>query len=324
MLGTGVCLLSKCGTGTEEKTAVVDLMEDRKGSDISGDTNRPETTVGDSAEKDIWHGSTPLHLMTLNLRTGLAMDGENAWKHRESTLLNLLQQEAPDLIGTQEGLLFQLMAIEDRFPRYAWVGTGRNGTDFEEFCAVFYHRERFDLLDSGTFWLSDTPDIPDSQFSEHQLCVRIVTWAFLADRTDGTRFYLFNTHFDTKSEDNLFQRSAALLARKIREIAGDHQVFVTGDFNTAAGNDAWRILTGDIEYEGTSGNLLDPWTTLGLPEEGTFHKFSGVSKSGHRIDWVLYTAPADPTSAWVNHYQEDGRYPTDHFPVQAMFQVPIR
>jgi len=313
--GTGVFLGSGCGTGTEDKTAVVDLLDDGMGSDASETTDGPWDTTE-------W--TTPLHIMTLNLRTGLAMDGENAWKHRESILLNLLEKEAPDLIGIQEGLQFQLMAIEERHPQYAWVGTGRDGTVFDEFCAVFYHRDRFELLDSGTFWLSDTPDVPNSQFSELQLRVRIVTWAFLADRTEGTRFYLFNTHFDTKSEDNLFQRSAALLARKIREIAGDHQVFVTGDFNTKPGDDAWRILTGTLEYEGTSGNLLDPWVTLGLPEEGTVHKFSGVSKSGHRVDWVLYTAPADPTAGWVNHYQEDGRYPTDHFPVQAIFRVPIR
>ena len=81
-----------------------------------------------------------LTVMSFNLRTGLAFDGDNAWKYREPIVLNVLAEHAPDLFGTQEGLIFQLMAIEDNLPEYDWLGIGRNGTEFEEFCAIFYKR----------------------------------------------------------------------------------------------------------------------------------------------------------------------------------------
>lgn len=291
--------------------------------DSTSDESWIDTELQPEVEPEVSVPAPLIRLMSFNLRTGLAMDGEDAWKNREPIVLNMLEAFSPDLIGTQEGLIFQLMTIAEHIPRYDWVGIGRNGTDFEEFCAIFYHRERFELLNTGTFWLSDTPDVPESQFSENQLCVRIVTWAELSDREDGRSLFVFNTHFDTKDVDDIPERSAALLVRKIEEIAGENRVMVTGDFNELVGSEAWQILTGTLVYEGVTGNLLDPWTELQIPEQGSFHGFTGIATSDRKIDWILHSQGLVPDSASVIQYAEEGHYPSDHFPVEATLRGSV-
>ncbi len=75
-----------------------------------------------------------------------------------------------------------------------------------------------------------------------------------------------------------------------------------------------------MEYEGVSGSLLDPWEALGITEEGTFHGFTGVATGDRRIDWILYNSGFEPLSASVMHYENEGHYPSDHFPVEATFR----
>ena len=97
---------------------------------------------------------------------------------------------------------------------------------------------------------------------------------------------------------------------------------MTGDFNEGVGDVGYQILTGETSYQGSSGNLLDPWVALALPDEGTFHSFTGVPTGTTRIDWVLHSDHLTPTAAEVSHYNQDGRYPSDHFPVFALFTWP--
>ncbi len=331
LLGGGACS-SETNAGDDAKDGV-DLRDPgKKGDALEGDALERDSLEGDllegdlleedALERDAGYGpeADPFVVMSLNLRTGLAMDGVNSWKYRESILMDMLEMQSPDLVGTQEGLLFQLTAITDRFPEYDWVGTGRNGTDFDEFCAIFFRKSRFSLLESDTFWLSDTPSIPESTFSPQQGWIRIVTWAHLEDRENHLTFHLFNTHFDTSQADEIPQRSAALLAQRIQEIAGTGPVLVVGDFNNEVGSPAWQILTGSLEYNGVSGALLDPWEILDIPEEGTFHGFTGIPTAATRIDWILHHPGADPLAAAVIRFNRDGLYPTDHFPVETTYR----
>ena len=158
-------------------------------------------------------------------------------------------------------------------------------------------------------------------FSPNQTVTRIVTWAHLKDIDTGIEFFHFNTHFDLLQTEDVPQRSAALVVRKIAEIASGEPVLLTGDFNCYPDSDAYRILTGDLEYMGVTGNLSDPWITLGLPNDGTYHGFTGVAEPGHRIDWILYSDAFSPIEASVIHYNENGRYPSDHFPVKVTFEL---
>jgi|GEM_PF-455927 len=280
-----------------------------------------EFITEDEAEQEI----VPLKLkvMSFNLRLGVAPDGDNRWEIRKSIVYNFLNGETPDVFGIQEGWEFQLEDIVAAVPGYAYVGISRNNNSLDEYSAIFYKTSRFATGEGGTFWLSDTPDEPGTKFSEQQCCVRICTWVQLFDSESGQEFYAFNTHYDYVAADDVQVRSSALIATRMAEIAGDKPHFLTGDFNVPAGSDAWLILTGEMQYNGAGAELIDPWMELGLSEEGTFHQFTGTATSDDRIDWILHSAHFSALAAEVEHYSENGFYPSDHFPVSAEIEINV-
>jgi len=265
-----------------------------------------------------------LKAMTFNLRTGLAFDGADSWLFRRELVGGVVTSEAPEVMGTQEGWAFQLDFIQKSVPGTEWVGTSRRGSAFEEHCAVFYRTDRFRLLHSGTFWLSDSPDEPGTKFSAGQGFPRIATWTELESRAGGQIFFVFNTHLDNYREEQVHERSASLLVRQVERIAAGAPTLLTGDFNEPVGGPAYEILTGKAEFDGVRGSLVDPWKTLGLAEEGTFHGFDGVANGPSRIDWVLASPGFLALAGEVLHDQVNGRYPSDHFPVAAAFAFAPR
>ncbi|HPM78235.1 MAG TPA: endonuclease/exonuclease/phosphatase family protein [bacterium] len=301
---------------TDDDAIDDDTLDDDTTDD---DTTDDDTTDDDTGDDDTTEPET-IKAMSFNLRTGLAADGENSWVYRKGIVAASIEQEMPDVMGVQEALIFQLTYIEQNVPGYAWVGRSRRLLP-DEYSAVFYRTDKFELIDQSTFWLSDSPEVVGSQFSDDQLCPRIVTWAELASLATGRHFFVFNTHWDTYQGDEVHQRSAALMVEQIAEIAGDAPVLATGDFNEAVDGNGYRILTGAASYQGASGVMVDPWITLEIPDEGTYHRFTGVPTGSSRIDWVLYTAAFTPFAAEVSHYNQEGRYPSDHFPVFAEFSL---
>ena len=126
-------------------------------------------------------GAEPIKLISYNLRTSHGKDGDNVWMKRRHATPEMIRREAPDVFGVQEGLIDQLHYIDTECPQYARVGVGRDdGAEKGEFMAVYYLRDRFELLDSGTFWLSETPDKVSRGWDG--ACNRTVTWVELKDR----------------------------------------------------------------------------------------------------------------------------------------------
>ena len=141
-------------------------------------------------------GAEPIKLISYNLRTSHGKDGDNVWMKRRHATPEMIRREAPDVFGVQEGLIDQLHYIDAECPQYARVGVGRDdGAEKGEFMAVYYLRDRFELLDSGTFWLSETPDKVSRGWDG--ACNRTVTWVELKDRKSGKEFFYFNTHLDS-------------------------------------------------------------------------------------------------------------------------------
>ena len=144
-------------------------------------------------------GAEPVKLISYNLRNSHGKDGDNAWMKRRHATPEMIRREAPDVFGVQEGLIDQLQYIDAECPQYARVGVGRDdGAEKGEFMAVYYLRDRFELLDSGTFWLSETPDKVSRGWDG--ACNRTVTWVELKDRKSGKEFFYFNTHLDHKGK----------------------------------------------------------------------------------------------------------------------------
>ncbi len=254
--------------------------------------------------------SPPVSVMSFNIRYGTAKDMENAWPNRRDQVFALLRREAPDLLGVQEALRFQLDELHQAVPGYGEVGVGRaDGDTAGEYAAILYRRARFTVADSGWFWLSDTPGVPGSMSWGNRI-TRICTWARLVDRETGDTIRFYTLHLDHESQPSRVA-SAARVARHIEEGGGPANVILTGDFNAGPGNEAIGLIRDSL-------GLVDTWEKKhrdSLPA-GTFHAFSG-GETGDRIDYVFVSTDFAVLSAEIRHDSERGRWPSDHFPVTA-------
>ena len=260
--------------------------------------------------------NTTLCVMTYNLRYASATP-PNAWSQRRPLMRELITHVAPDILGTQEGLLTQLQDLANDLPDYDWVGVGRDdGKVKGEFMAVFYRRSRLETLATNHFWLSDTPEIPGSTTWGNSNR-RMVTWLKFRDRTTGGEFFLFNTHFDHQVQ-LAREKSAELIRNRVAELDTKLQVLLLGDFNAAAeANKAYEILT--------NGNFFaDTWTAAITRKGdgiGTFNDFKPGIRPGPRIDWILTRAAIAVERAETVTFSRGGQFPSDHFPVAAWLKL---
>ena len=263
----------------------------------------------------VWAGASSaltVNVMTYNIRYGTADDGENAWPNRRELLMEQLREGAADTIGLQEALRFQIDEIRAALPQYGEVGIGRDGGIKGEYSCILYNTNRFEVIESGTFWLSETPETRSQDWGS--ACVRICTWALLADRESGAPFYHFNTHFDHQSTEARLKGMQLIIER----IAGrdpSAPFVLTGDFN--AGEDSPPLLTaknGPLPMVDTF-RVLHPRQT----QVGTFNRFSGDA-GGAKIDYILTTPDVKVRAAEIDQSMPDGRCISDHFPVTAVLR----
>ena len=273
--------------------------------------------------------SDNLSIMSFNIRYGDAPDGDNAWENRQDILIDCLKKYNPDILAVQEAFDFQIEKIQSAFPDWDNFGLPRfhkkEMTDpvyahesmGGESVNIFYNKNKFKLLDSGTFWHSDTPDIPASITWGNSL-PRIHTWGLFQAKDSGQKFVVLNTHFHTNAREPYTSKTTNLVMRKWREIAGDLPTIMTGDFNLSPDSDTHEIFCGRQGSEEIRGNFVDCWQVLNNPEvnAGTSHNFKGV-RNKVRIDWILATPSIKPQSIEIIYDNVDGRYPSDHYPVLA-------
>lgn len=258
-----------------------------------------------------------LKVMSFNIRYGTARDGDNAWELRRSVLLETIEAFGADVLGVQEALHFQLEELVAAMPRYRRIGVGRtDGVEAGEYAAILIDRSRLEVLEQGTFWFSDTPEVPGSTSWGNDI-PRICTWARLRDRASGRPFYVYNVHWDHRSQPSR-ERSGELLIRSIaRRAYGEDPVIVTGDFNAGETNAAFQRLLEAPEAPGATV-LLDTFRSLhpAARDVGTFNGFEGTT-TGDKIDAVLASGDWEVLAAEIIRDRRRGRYPSDHFPVTA-------
>lgn len=250
-----------------------------------------------------------LKVATFNLRMDTPSDGENAWTYRKEKVKGLIRFHDFDICGTQEGFKHQLDDILE-LENYAYVGVGRDdGKDAGEHSAILYKKDRFDVLEKGNFWYSETPDVPGKGW-DARCCNRICSWAKFKDKKTGKEFCVFNSHYD--HEGRIARRnSSLLLLKRINEIAGNLPVFCTGDFNATPDDEPIQLIYND-------GKLMDSyWITQQPPygTEGTFNSFNLNSPMKDRIDYIWVTKNITVIKYGTLNEQQYGRFPSDHFPV---------
>lgn len=264
-----------------------------------------------------------VRVMSYNIRYGTAQDGDNHWDKRKEFLLETIKTFNPDLLGTQETLGFQRDYLAEKLPGYDVLGVGRDdGKEKGEMTALYFKRSRFEKLDGGHFWLSETPEQPGSKSWDSAL-TRMVTWVKLRDRqqTKAKPLVFFNTHFDHRGVQARLE-SARLLRRRVVEMSKTGSVIVTGDFNAGEGSDPYRALFD--ASEGQPSPLRDVYRIAHLTRatnEGTFSAFKVEATSGPRIDWIGVSTEWEVVKAAIDRTAREGRTPSDHFAMTAVVRL---
>lgn len=261
-------------------------------------------------------GAEPLlKTMSFNIRFGTAPDGENAWPLRRELVLETINAYAPDIVGLQEALKSQLDELVEAMPQFGSVGCGRDADGEGEYSAILYRRKRFDVVNVGNFWLSETPSEPGSTSWGNQL-PRICTWMRVFDHQAARRYYVFNTHWDHQSQPAREQSGRAIADRVAQRESSPDPVIVMGDFNAGETNPARQPLL--------AIGLRDAFRVL-HPEAspvGTFNGFKG-RLDGEKIDTVFVSQHWKVLEATIDRTEREGRYPSDHFPVTATLTLEV-
>ena len=276
-----------------------------------------------------------MNVATYNLRLsnlGDSLEG-NGWGQRAPYVAKLIQYHEFDIFGTQEGKYHQLEDLKAMMPEYEYIGVGRDdGARGGEYAAIFYKPERFELLDSGNFWLSTDTTRPNKGWDAE--CIRVCTWGKFHDKIADKTFVYYNLHMDhigvvARAE------SAKLILEKIKAMPEKLPVMLSGDFNVDQNNESYMLLQ-------NSGVMADAYTTADLvyANNGTFNAFETDGMTDERIDHIFlspefkvkkygiltdtYRAALEDTAATIetaNFPKEvsikkyTARTPSDHFPV---------
>lgn len=250
---------------------------------------------------------------TYNLRYNEPRDSINAWPNRKDWVRELIRFHDFELFGTQEGLIDQITYLAG-MEEYDYVGVGRDdGATAGEHSAIFYKKERFEVLDKGNFWLSETPGEPSFGWdaTSHR---RICSWAKMKDKRSGKPFYFFSVHFDHRGKVARVE-SARLILQKIKEIAGDMPVIFVGDLNSRPDSEAIAILDEALNdaYKVTQAPPYGP--------TGTTNGFNWNRTGAARIDYIYTTDQVEILKYGVLSDSRDQRFPSDHFPVVARIRI---
>lgn len=249
-------------------------------------------------------------LATYNLRYDNPKDTGNLWINRKEIMTDLIKKQDFDIFSTQEAKPNQLKDLIEKMSVYAWSGVDKEGNGTDEFCAIFYKKERFELVDKGHFWLSETPEKASKGWDAKYK--RVCSWILLKEIASQKTLYVFDTHFDHKGM--LAQtNSAKLLLTKIATLAQDNAAVLCGDFNFDRTSSNYKILS-------KSAILKDAIKVAKkvTSSAGSYNGFNINSNPESPIDHIFVTAD----KIGVNRYsiiKDDysGKLPSDHYPVVA-------
>lgn len=266
-------------------------------------------TVGCNSNKN-----DSFRVMSFNIRFDNTADGLNAWPYRKEHVAQMVKFYNIDILNVQEALHHQLLDITGMLNGYGFVGVGRDdGDTLGEYSAIIYSTQRFELLFSKTFWLSETPDTPSLGWDA--ACKRVCTWAIFKDRISGKTFALFNTHFDHMGKEAR-KNSAKLLVNRITAIADDLPVVITGDFN---------MIPTDSSLVPVTSNFADTYDLSPIGHYGPVGTWNGFDYSSPLTDRIDYCFVDSSKIDILRHAHIDDafrqRFPSDHLPVFVEMRV---
>lgn len=251
-----------------------------------------------------------MRIMSFNVLCGGPDD--KYWTDRTYRVTDAIKAADPDSFGLQEAHLGWMTWVTNTLPGYGWVGVGRDdGRQGGEFSPVFYKKDKFELLDSGNFWLSETPDVPGKGWDA--ACVRICSYALLKEKATGKEFVHFNTHLDHKGPVAM-QKGAELVALKANELFPGKTAVFTGDFNITPDSAPCKAVK-DGGFTDSRDIAKD------TDKDNTFHGYNSGDKGQSVIDYVFVRDVKSVEKFAVIREKIDGIYPSDHWAVYADLDI---
>lgn len=251
-----------------------------------------------------------LTIISFNIRQSAMDDGDNAWELRKVESVTMVNVEKPDLFCLQEALNDQLAYFDKQLPDYERIGLGRDdGKEGGEHMSIFYLKDRYELLDHGDFWLSQTPDTVSMGWDA--ACHRIVTWGYFKERQSGKTFYCFNTHLDHVGEVAR-RESILLIVNRIQSITKKSKapIYLTGDFNSDINSDIFPPLLKLMKPARKDAPITN--------NRGTFNGF-GTAPNTIVIDHIFYKFSKPLSFETLDRPVYGKYYISDHYPIKATF-----
>ncbi|WP_179318120.1 endonuclease/exonuclease/phosphatase family protein [Winogradskyella helgolandensis] len=252
-------------------------------------------------------------IMSYNIKLDYPKEGENSWTNRKPFFINQLKFYEPDVLGVQEAMPNQMKDMDSLLVDYSYVGVGRDdGKDAGEYSALFYKTDKFNIIKSGTFWLSDTPQ--EVSMGWDAVCNRVCTYALFEDKISGKTFWVFNTHFDHIGKEAR-KNSAVVIIEKIKELnTKNYPVVLTGDFNMEPNHDSIKFIKTTLKDSKKIAKL-----TFG--PEGTFNGFHFDKPVTRRIDFIFVSENVDVSKYAVLSDNWNLHYPSDHLPILVTLRL---
>lgn len=250
-------------------------------------------------------------LMSYNIRLDVASDGENNWTNRKDFFTAQIQFYEPDLLGVQEAKPNQVIDIAQTLSQYNYIGIGREGEGKGESSNIFYKKDRFKVLQSGTFWLSETPEVIskgwDAAFN------RVCTYGLFKDLKTNQTFWVFNTHLDHIGEVARTKGILLILSKMKIVNQKNNTVFFMGDFNSKPTDD--RII--NLNHQMNDCRKISEQKPFG--PSGTFNGFKHNEPVVDLIDYIFISKNSQFKVKKLATLSDskDLRYPSDHLPVYA-------
>lgn len=261
------------------------------------------------------HAQSEVKVMSYNIRLDVKSDGDNQWDKRKERVTTMIQFYEPDFVGLQEVLHHQKTFMEEQLKAYAVIGAGRDdGKELGEYACLFYKKDKYELIEQNTFWLSATPQVPSKGWDA--ALNRVCTYGLFKNKKTKQQFWVFNTHFDHVGKTARYE-SAKLIFQQINQVNTKQlPVILTGDFNSKPEDAPALFLQENMVNARVNSKLVHG-------NADTWNAFRFMEKPNGCIDYIFTSKSSkiqiDKFATITDSYEL--KYLSDHFPIYAYITI---
>ncbi len=254
--------------------------------------------------------TSEIRVMSCNLRCWSPTDlFKKSWFYRAGLIVDTIKSNQPDIIGFQEASGMHYAFLQQKLVGYASVIQYRDNSLLSEGCPVFYRTDKFDLIDQGSFWLSNTPDVMSKDWGAAHY--RVANYVILQEKDSGREFVVFNTHLDHVSDEARINGIQVVLD-KIEQFGGQPAILM-GDLNAEEDSPT---------YSKASSNFDDVQVIASNTMDSCTYQNWGNALDRPRIDYIFVSKSGFTALKYqVITTTYDGVYASDHFPLLAVLKL---